>query len=167
MSRILFFLILILPRPGAYATPSQVKGCGEVGISFHGEIRYARTIKTGPQKGEIERVQLIRPLGPTYGANSNDWKRLFVELPEKLKLTPADLSVEILFGLSQRQNRSEIKSGPFLLGPIEKGFYPLTNALFDNLIPEGRYTPGALLFTLTSKSTRICQFTLETVEAGD
>lgn len=164
-SRIIYALLFLLSF-GPQAIGQQTKKCGDLGISFHGEIRYAQTIESGARKGEYERVRLIRPLGPTYGPNSNDWKKVFIELPPSLKLTPSEISIETQFQLTRTRRALELKSGPFSLGEPEKNFYPLSETQFLELIAEDPYAPGLLKFSVKHKDQILCEHILTTV-TGD
>jgi hypothetical protein len=159
-------LLLFVLSFGPQAMSQQTKKCGDLGISFHGEIRYARTIETGARKGDIERIRLIRPLGPTYGPNSNDWKKIFVELPPNLKLTPSEISIETHYQHARTRRALDLKSGPFSLGEPEQNFYPLAETQFMDLIAEGPSAPGLLRFSIKYKDQILCEHIL-TIVTGD
>lgn len=150
------FIVSFFLFSQAFAASPPV--CTDVQIPFFGEVRYGKMETDASGKKYMKKFSTIVEMPDWHDANSNEWNRVFIQVPPEKRIEVKNWSVKIHSQTKSAPQKS-LNESQLSFGSIDGGFYPIKGGEFKDFLPKSvpNY-PGQMTFTIINNTEVICQF---------
>lgn len=171
MTRLILFLLFAGLSAHASEPISSSPSCSEERIVFHGETVWGEMVENAQGEEEMKLHKEKIPLPATHSIHSNQWKKIYLQVPPEKRSQVRRWNVEISSwegggGADAEEGNRQTQN--FEFGSNEEGFYPIENMRFADVAQRNeQLLTGQLFFVIKSGSDDVCQFNMRLNGQGD